>query len=383
MLRITINGKLKESSVHRRIPVELWCAKANRAKGTSVQANEINLYLGNIKARAVQAYSDLKNVEDHVTTDMVMNCVLGRSEGGHQGIIELYEKYLNELHEQINVSNSHTLWQKNQRVKRYLQEFLKKKHHCQDLPVARFTYDHVHGFYNYLKSEKRHSHNTAVKNLGLFKKITIRAFRSGWVKADPFYGFSLGTEKKDPVFLTQEEVDSILKLTLRCERLQKIRDFFIVSCYTGLAFADIKALTAGEITKTKEDIYWIKTKRTKTQVKASIPILPIPMAIIQKYCDFTRAEEDQKVFPIGSNQKTNEYLREISDFAGIQKKVTFHAARHTFATTITLENGIPIETVSKMLGHTNINTTQHYARVLDSKIGKDMEALRANHLRIA
>ena len=382
MFRVTVNGKKKSTSVHRRVYEHLWCDKRSRVKGTNDAAASLNLYLDNIKSKAVQSYSDLKNVEEHVTADMVMNRILGRSEGGHQGIIELYTKYLEELHEQIGVSNSHTLWQKNQRVRRYLEEYLRKKHRSQDIPVARFTYDHVQGFYNFLKSEKRHSHNTAVKNLGLFKKITIRAFRSGWVKVDPFYGFSLGTEKKDPVFLTQEEVDSILKLTLRCERLQKIRDFFIVSCYTGLAFADIKALTAGEITKTKEDIYWIKTKRTKTQVKASIPILPIPMAIIRKYCDFTKAEEAQKVFPIGSNQKTNEYLREIADFAGIQKKVTFHAARHTFATTITLENGIPIETVSKMLGHTNINTTQHYARVLDSKIGKDMESLRAYHLKI-
>lgn len=184
MLRITVNGRKKTTSVHRRVPEHLWCDKKSRVKGSNDGASSLNLYLDNIKSRTVQSYSDLKNVEEHVTADMVMNRVLGRSEGGHQGVIELYERYLEELHEQIDVSSSQALWQKNQRVKGFLQEFLRKKHHCQDIPVARFTYDHVQGFYNYLKAEKRHCHNTAVKNLGLFKKITIRAFRSGWVKVD-------------------------------------------------------------------------------------------------------------------------------------------------------------------------------------------------------
>ena len=308
MFRITINGKSKSTSIHRRVLEKHWCTKKQRAKGKSDTAVSINLYIENIAARAIQGYSHLKNVEQHVTADMVMNHVLGRKDGGHQGVIELYEEYIEQLQKQIGKSCSHTLWQKNNRVKEYLKEFLRKRHHCLDLPIARLTYDHVNGFYDFLKNDKKHSHNTAVKNLGLFKKISIRAFRSGWVKADPFYGFSLGTHKTNPVFLTQDEVNSIMKLNLRTERLRKVRDFFIVSCYTGLAFSDIKSLKAGEIIKTDEDTYWIKTKRTKTQVKARIPLLPLPLSIIQKYCDFTKVSGDCRVFPVSTNQKTNEYL---------------------------------------------------------------------------
>ena len=234
-----------------------------------------------------------------------------------------------------------------------------------------------------MKSEKGHCHNTAVRALGFFKKITIRAIRSGWIRIDPFLGFSLGKQKTDPVFLNQDEVNRIIDLDIKIKRLEQVRDLFIFACYTGLAYADVKALKADEIVKTKEDMYWIKTKRTKTRVKSHIPLLPLPFSIIRKYCDFTTLEENEKVFNVCSNQKINAYLKEIADLAGITKNVTFHVARHTFATTVTLENGIPIETVSKMLGHASIVTTQHYARVLDSKISKDMEVLRASHLRIA
>lgn len=383
MLRLTVNGKSKATSVHRRVPEAHWCQKTMRAKGMKGDTGSLNLYLSNVRSKAVQAYSTLKNVEEHVSVDMVMNRLLGRTEGGQQGVIELYDKYIDELHGQVGASCSHTLWQKNKRVKKYLQEFLRNKCQCPDVPVAKFTFDHVQGFYAFLKADKKHSHNTAVKNMGLFKKIIIRAFRSGWVKMDPFYGFSLGAHKTSPVYLTQDEVNRVIKLKLPSERLEKVRDFFIVSCYTGLAYSDIKALTAGEIVKTSDDFFWIKTKRTKTQVKARIPLLPIPLTIIEKYCDIAEVGGDVKVFPVGSNQKTNDYLREIVGLARIHKKVTFHSARHTFATTITLENGIPIESVSKMLGHSDITTTQHYARVLDSKIRKDMDVLRSRQLRIA
>ena len=383
MLRVTINGSSKATSIHRRVPERLWCTASNRVKGNSEQATALNLYIDNIKAKAVQAYSYVKNTEEFPTCDTVMDRLLGKSQGGQQGAIELFERHLYELQEQVGTSCSPSHFQKNVRIKNYLNEFLKSKHGYHDLPISKITNDHIQGFYAFLRSQKGHSHNTAVKNMRIFKKITNRAFRSGWIKMDPFFGFSMGLQKTDPVFLTQDEVDRIMTLKPKTERLQKIRDFFIVSCYTGLAFVDIHALRVKDIVQSNEGLYWIKTKRAKTQIKARIPILPIPMRIIEKYCDITTSEGSQRVFPIGSNQKTNEYLREIADLAGIHKKVTYHAARHTFATTITLENGIPIESVSKMLGHADIKTTQHYARVLDSKIGKDMEILRDNHLRIA
>jgi site-specific recombinase XerD len=383
ILRITVNGKQRETSIHRRVPIDRWNKSTQRARGSSPELNELNLYIDNIKAKAVQAYSDLKNTEEFITVDMVMNRVLGKAEGGHQGVIELYDKYLEELEGLIGKSCSYTLFRKNRTGRRHLADFLKAKHSCSDIPIAKFTNDHVNGFYLYLKAEKGHCHNTAVRALGFFKKITIRAIRSGWIKIDPFLGFSLGKHKTDPIYLDQDEVNRIIDLKLSIKRLEQVRDLFIFSCYTGLAYADVKDLKVDEIVKTKEDFYWIKTKRKKTRVKSHIPLLPLPFSIIRKYCDFASVEGEYKVFDVSSNQKVNAYLKEIADLAGISKNVTFHVARHTFATTVTLENGIPLETVSKMLGHSSLITTQHYARVLDSKISKDMEVLRASHLRIA
>ena len=219
--------------------------------------------------------------------------------------------------------------------------------------------------------------------MALLKKITSRAFHSGWLTRDPFVGFSLGCRPVERPFLDQHEIERIMNLKPHKKYLELVRDLFVFSCFTGLAYVDVLTLKAGELVKTSDGVEWIKTKRTKTKTNANIPLLPIPKSIILKHANLEQLKPDDMIFEMYSNQKTNQYLKEIARLAKIDKNVTLHIARHTFATTVTLQNGIPIETVSKMLGHRNITTTQQYAKVLDSKVSKDMELLRNSHLRIA
>ncbi len=177
-------------------------------------------------------------------------------------------------------------------------------------------------------------------------------------------------------FLTEKEIQKIIELELKMERLDQVRDIFIFCCFTGLAYADVKKLNRGDIVLGTDGEEWVKTKRSKTDTRSNIPILPIAKAIIEKYKDNELLKEKDLVLPVLSNQKMNAYIKEIATLAGITKNLTFHLARHTFATTVTLTNGVPIESVSKMLGHTNLKTTQHYAKILDMKVSKDMEILR-------
>ena len=173
-------------------------------------------------------------------------------------------------------------------------------------------------------------------------------------------------------YLTREELTAFFKAKLSSEHLEKVRDVFVFSCFTGLAYIDVAGLTQDNIRKSFDGNLWIMTKRQKTNTDVNVPLLDIPKMILKKY---KGKLPNGKILPVISNQKLNAYLKEIADVCGIKKNLTFHLARHTFATTTTLSKGVPIETVSKMLGHTNIETTQIYARITNSKIGSDMQGL--------
>jgi integrase len=200
------------------------------------------------------------------------------------------------------------------------------------------------------------------------------AIRHGWLLKGPFSGIILGMKKVVRPYLTEYELKSLMEFNSPFERLIRVRDFFVFSCFTGLAYIDVKQLRKCEI-EYHEEKYWIRTRRQKTGGRANIPLLNVPMEIIRKYCNLEALNPEDTVIPILTNQKINAYLKELADLCGISKTLSFRVARHTFATTVTMMNGVLIETVSKMLGHKNINSTQHYARIVDQKVGEDMELL--------
>ncbi len=215
-----------------------------------------------------------------------------------------------------------------------------------------------------------------MKYIACVKKMAIRALRNGWLQRDPFIGFNLALREVEREALTAEELETMAGKNFVTDRLAQVRDIFLFSCFTGLAYADLQKLRRSEISTGIDGGKWIFTRRQKTDTASRIPILPMAQEILDRYANHPQCKAKDKVLPILSNQKMNAYLKEIGDCCGITKRLTFHIARHTFATTITLSNGVPIETVSKMLGHRNLKTTQHYAKILDRKVSQDMQALK-------
>ena len=198
---------------------------------------------------------------------------------------------------------------------------------------------------------------------------------NGWLSRDPFAGFSMAKKEVERHALSNEELESLGNKKYSMERLNQVRDIFLFSCYTGLADADVQKLKRSEIGNGVDGGKWIFANRQKTKSLSRIPLLPRALKILDHYADHPQCLLTDKVLPVLSNQKMNSYLKEIADLSGIRKNLTYHIARHTFATTITLSNGVPMETVSKMLGHKNLRTTQHYAKILDQKISQDMSGL--------
>jgi site-specific recombinase XerD len=257
----------------------------------------------------------------------------------------------------------------------HLESFLKWKYKVSDISLLQLKYEFLSGFEFYLKTEKSIDHNTAAKYIKNTKKVINDCVAKGWLKANPFTNFKITTKLVDRTFLSEEELEILANKELRVDRVALVRDIFVFSCYTGLSFIDVANLTPNHIATGMDREKWIFTSRQKTNTASHIPILPPAMEIINKYKDHPASVSKGRLLPMLSNQKMNAYLKEIADLCEINKDLTFHVARHTFATTVTLTNGVPIETVSKMLGHKKLQTTQHYAKILDTKISQDMSVL--------
>jgi site-specific recombinase XerD len=259
---------------------------------------------------------------------------------------------------------------------KHLQEFLMWKYNISDISLEKIDFALITDFEFYLRSIKGCSNNTAVKYVRNFRKIIKICLNNDWLAKDPFVKYDGKMKEVETNFLTEEEIQAIYSKKFRTSRLELVRDIFIFCCFTGLAYVDVKGLKSDHIGIGIDGQKWVFKNRQKTDTKSKIPLLPIPEEIIKKYAAHPKALNEDRILPVLSNQKMNGYLKEIGDLCGITKEITFHMARHTFATSVTLSNGVPIESVSKMLGHKNIQTTQHYARVLDKKVSDDMQVLR-------
>jgi site-specific recombinase XerD len=262
---------------------------------------------------------------------------------------------------------------------KHTQSFLEWKYKLKDIDITKLNFEFISDYEFWLKSVRKCDHNTTMKYLSNFKKIVIKCIKNGWLQKDPFIGFNMAKREVERTALTENELEIIQTKSFSIKRLKLVRDIFLFSCYTGLAYADVQKLKRSEIMIGVDGEKWIFTKRQKTDSSSRIPILPPALEILKQYQEDPQCKFQDKVLPVLSNQKMNSYLKESADACGICKNLTYHIARHTFATTVTLSNGVPIETVSKMLGHRNLKTTQHYAKILDKKISEDMKNLRLKY----
>jgi site-specific recombinase XerD len=377
MLRININGDRVALQVHRFIKPEDWDPARYVMKGRTEEARAFNNYLEAVRLKAHKKYNELLSYTDDVTPQMLRDAILGVNTAKTRQIIDIWEGHVSNLKKLIGKENSYATYQKYNTAKNHFQAFLQKHYHVEDVSIKAVDYQMIQQYGIYLKTEKGCSFNTATKFLQNLKTITSISIRSGWLVKDPFNGISLTLKEVDRPYLTFEELERLMKFNSVFDRLNRVRDFFVFSCYTGLAYIDVKKLKRAEIEGNDEMGFWIRTRRQKTGGRANIPLLDIPMSIIRNYCQLELLDTEDSILPILSNQKMNAYLKELADLCNIQKQLSYHVARHTFATTVTMMNGVPIETVSKMLGHKNIHSTQHYARIVDKKVGDDMKLLAA------
>jgi site-specific recombinase XerD len=374
MLRININGSRVTMALKRHLDPQHWDSGRNQMKGRTDQARLFNDYLDSIRVRAHKKYNELLTAKEEVLASDLRDAILGIQTAKSRNLIETWQEHVNGLKQLIGKESSYATYQKYNTAKNHMQVFLRKTYKAEDVSIKSVDHYMITRYAHYLKTEMGCNYNTATKFLQNLKRITTLAMRHGWLAKDPFAGITLSLKEVDRPYLTEAELKKLMEFQSPFERLNKVRDLFVFSCFTGLAYIDVKQLRRCEI-EHNEGNYWIRTRRQKTGARANIPLLNIPMEIIRKYSILEALQQEDLVLPMPSNQKINAYLKELADLCGITKTLSFHIARHTFATTVTMMNGVPIETVSKMLGHKNITSTQHYARIVDQKVGEDMQLL--------
>ena len=369
--RITVDGIIAQFNTKLEIQPSDWSVKMNKVIGHSFDGKKQNAQLNEIKASLHAIYHELQRKDNYVTAEKVKNEFLGISEN-HETLLELFQKHNEDVLKLIGISKSAATYQKYEVTRKHLQKFLLLKYQLNDISLKEIKHMFLCDFEIYLMTTASCKANTAAKFMQLLKCIIIIARNNGLIVIDPFANYKIRMTKVDRGYLTQENVEKILQKQFTIKRLELVRDIFIFSCFTGLAYIDVKNLTEKNVRTSFDGNLWIMTKRQKTKIESNILLLDVPKMILEKYKGISPID---KLLPILSNQKMNAYLKEVGDLCEVDKELTFHLARHTFATTITLAKGVPIETVSKMLGHTNIRTTQIYARITDSKISNDMQAL--------
>ncbi|MFV0366285.1 MAG: site-specific integrase [Mangrovibacterium sp.] len=327
--------------------------------------------LQDIKARIHTIYHQLTIHDKHITSEKVKNEFLGLSVD-NETVLSVFDKHNEDFEKLVGVSKVRATFNKYIVTRRYVADFINLNYHVSDMALREINYTFLENLSIYLQTQRKCNINSAGKHLQRLKKIVFIAKSNGWIKADPFINFKIRLKKVDRGYLTEDELERIYKKPFSLKRLEQVRDFFVFSCFTGLAYVDVRNLTRNNIQKGIDGTDWIMTMRQKTDAVINIPLLEIPKIILKKYEGLS---DDGKLLPIVSNQKMNSYLKEIGDLCQIDKNLTYHLARHTFATTVTLAKGVPIESVSKMLGHTNITTTQIYARITNNKLSEDMRNL--------
>jgi integrase len=374
--RITVDGKRGEISLKRSVSVTSWDTRSKRANSRTSEGKALNFYLDQVYSDLLECHKQLLGESRYITSQAIKARYLGEDEQ-HKTLLQLVSYHNSNM---VSVLKPGTL--KNYfTTERYIKHYLKTKLKTSDVFLKQLSYKFIIDFEQFLrtgnsiKSSQPLNNNGVMKHLERLKKMMNLALRLEWIEKDPFVRFSLKFTKHQRAYLTKDELEILESGKLLKEIHQKTRDVFVFACYTGLSYIDVKLLSDNHIVRGIDGNYWIFTKREKNDEVVKIPLLDKALDILKQYDDgFDNKEE--KLLPVFSNQKINKYLKEIATILKINKNLTFHAARHTFATTVTLSNGVPIETVSKLLGHTKISTTQIYARVLEQKISLDMDILR-------
>ncbi|GAB3916932.1 site-specific integrase [Mucilaginibacter boryungensis] len=375
---ITINKEKVLIALKRFVDVDSWDKGHGCVKVRLPEAKETNAYLEEVKFTITSYYQQLQIAGKEITPQLVKAYFLGEATEETHSLSRLMDYH----YETASAALTWSTLKHYAVTRRYLEKFLKEKRKTTDIRINDIDYKFIIDFETFLRNHKPADHFQPINNNGVMKhlirlrKMTTLAFKLQWISKDPFKNYKFRYKKVETAFLSTNELKTLDKYELASDTLVVIRDYFLFACYTGLSFVDLMNLHEGNVVRGEDGEKWLKLFRQKSNEPTNIPLLATAQEIMDKYKDNPRSVSLGKIFPTITNQKVNVYLKEIAKIAGIKKKLTFGVARHTFATTITLANNVPIETVSKMMGHTKIATTQIYARVLLKKVSDDMGKLK-------
>ena len=376
-MRLTINGERADASIKRFIEPHAWNSAKGKANEKSRGGKDLNLYLDAISANILRIQRDLELDKKEVSAQIILNRYLGKEQSDRHTLMEVFRAHNEKCRALSGISLAPATVIRYETTLRLTEEFLQKNYKKEDCYLDEVTNQFIEDFEFFLKTVRRCCHNTTSKYLMNFKKIVRIALAKGWMKKDPFAQIRFHLDPVEREFLEKQELKAMLNKEITITRLAQVRDIFCFCCLTGLAFTDVQQLKAEHLVADIHGKIWIRKARQKTKNMCNIPLLDEAQKIIDRYRDYPYCQTHGVLLPVCSNQKMNSYLKELADICGIRKNLSTHCARHTFAT-LTLASGATIDNVAKMLGHANVNMTRRYAKVLDSSIMRDMEAVAEN-----
>lgn len=380
ILRITIEGRITEIATKHYIQPDLWDATTGYVKGKSTQARTVNETIDLLKTKAKQQYNKLLEAGKDIDLDVLKDAILG-VEKKQPMLIEFFKKKVREIEIKIDIEYSRSYYNSYRASLKHLVSFVKEHYGKDDIRLKELNYEFIAEYELYLKTKGSCHQNGAIKHIYKLKNAIKLAMKYEYLDRNPFLQHSMVKDKVIIQPLSEDELQRIIAKEFYSERLSIVKDMFVFTCYTGLAYIDAKRLTKAHIGLGVDGQEWIFTERKKTDNPCGIPLLPPARAILDKYQDHPKVKKTGHLLPIPSNQKFNEYLKEIGEICGIRKHLHVHIGRHTFATTVALQNGVPLVAVQGMLGHDKIETTQIYAKVDNKLVADAMQSLRLKLMR--
>ncbi len=373
-LRITLDGQRAEMAIRRNVEPTIWDAKAQRVKGKSEKVRLINHYMDEIENKVNRHYNIALQENHVITAEQLINKVSGKDKQSKM-LIPVFDEYLKLMEREKGKKYSPKTVARYSHALSHVKDYLKLEWDKNDIELNKLDLMFMRKFDIYLQTQGHYHPNTVTKYLKILKTVIHAAISFGYIDRNPFEGYKTSYKASNRQYLSAHELKKIESQIITDERLERVRDVFIFICYTGISYSDLLKLTVDNVTIGIDGKNWLNFERLKTKISTNIPLLPQSQSIIDKYKESPDCIAYKRLFPLISNQKFNAYLKEIAIICKINKPVTAHIGRHTFATTITLSNGVPIETVQKMLAHSSLSTTQIYSKVVDTKIAEDMSKL--------
>lgn len=371
LMQLTIGQQTCHISTKQNILPEKW--GDGKPIGHTREDQAITAVLEEIRTKAYNKFLQLQAQNINVTPERLKQALLGKDQVQPRGYVEIFDQWLVEYSKMVGITTSKRTLDKYILVRNRLQDYIASQLGVKDISLEEVTPKFLSNFDNYLRVEYNMANNHAMKIRQKLRTIYRVAIDNGWVSKNPFSTVKIHFDPVERDVLTKSELAALIQTDMIFDRLEKMRDVFVFACFTGLAHCDVAGLTKENIITDEAGQVWLKTHRQKTSEVVDIPLLEIPQLIIKKYQGMK--ELNGKLLPTLTNSCSNLYLKEVAVRCGINKTLTFHMARHTFATTVTLSNGVPIESVAKMLGHRNIRTTQIYAKIIKDKLAEDMSKL--------